>query len=780
MGNNTLNAVICCIGENKQDYFIKLKNLFLSIDRLGGEISKLDRVVFFMEAPKVKYKKELEKMDVRVINSTPVNIKYPHNNKARMLELDLGYNLYILLDHDTIVCDDFSKFLNNNTFQAKPVDWSGPKLEFWKKIFNVFNLKLPVERYTSTKDGKKIIPYFNSGVLLVPGSYRKNLYDAWIYYIHELISIKEQLDNFTFFIDQIALTLALQKTNINITPLPIEMNFHIHRPVNKMFCPEKSQPYIIHYHSCIDKSGYLNSSKYPRVHKKIKKFNEILKEYEFNNKSFWDERYSNNSQLGSGIGSRGENLLYKRQLLNQMIDGLEIESILDIGCGDQFVTIELPDDKYIGVDLSSVVIEKNRKKNPNRTFVNADFLKTDFSPVDMTICFDVVIHLKNSNKYKTFVKRIVNTTKKYGIISGYEDDPTFQSEITFYHEPLSSTLRCAGAKNLRLLGKYRNTCVWYFDKNDSVYEKNTHRTTKNTIKKLEKPTFIVGCMRSGTTLLAKLLGKHREIVYCPFELRHIWSKVGGVPMASPKTNDHNCPNLTAHDVQVGQAERLTEAFYAKFERELKNKSLESRFLSKNPHLCNKLSFVNELFPDSRYIWIYRDLMQVVTSLKKLFLNAYIKKKTWHYWPTKKNDKTVRCWSCYFDDELPEKIDKSRCFPGGDIKYLAEYWYESNKAAVAFSRTVSDKRFLAIGEEELIKKTRLILAKCYSFLEVPLEIPSGLNIIDPKRNEVWINLLNKNELRTLLHFIIEYDKKFDDIFYEKGISNSYRKQLLELV
>lgn len=280
---NTVNGAICCIGENKPDYFLKLKNLFISIDKLGGKISKLDRIVFFMGTPKVEYKSKLEQIGVKIINSIPINPKYPHNNKVRMLEQDLGYDWYIMLDHDTIVCDDFLRFLNKMTFKAKPVDWSGPNMQFWRKIFRIFELKLPNIRYTSTFDGKKIIPYFNSGVLIVPSQYRKKLYDTWTYYIHELISIKEQLNNYTFFIDQIALTLALQKTNIEVTPLPVEMNFHIHIPVNERLSPENIKPYIIHYHSYIEKSGYLKSSKYPGVQKKIIKFNKQLSQYKFNN-----------------------------------------------------------------------------------------------------------------------------------------------------------------------------------------------------------------------------------------------------------------------------------------------------------------------------------------------------------------------------------------------------------------------------------------------------------------------------------------------------------------
>jgi len=51
-------------------------------------------------------------------------------------------------------------------------------------------------------------------------------------------------------------------------------------------------------------------------------------------------------------------------------------------------------------------------------------------------------------------------------------------------------------------------------------------------KIMDKPVFIVGCMRGGTTMLTDLLGRHPNIIHCPFELRMIWSRAGNVPMAS--------------------------------------------------------------------------------------------------------------------------------------------------------------------------------------------------------------------------------------------------------
>ena len=137
-------------------------------------------------------------------------------------------------------------------------------------------------------------------------------------------------------------------------------------------------------------------------------------------------------------------------------------------------------------------------------------------------------------------------------------------------------------------------------------------------------------MRSGTTLLADLLGIHPNIIHCPFELRMVWSRVGNVPMASPKTRDRTCPCLKETDVRPGQRERLSRAFLQEMIKNKGTKSLNNAlFLNKNPHLGNKLPFVNSLFPNARFIWIYRDMPSVAASLKKI-----LNRKEIHYWPEK--------------------------------------------------------------------------------------------------------------------------------------------------
>jgi hypothetical protein len=288
--------------------------------------------------------------------------------------------------------------------------------------------------------------------------------------------------------------------------------------------------------------------------------------------------------------------------------------------------------------------------------------------------------------------------------------------------------------------------------------------------KIEKPIFLVGCMRSGTTLLADLLGWHPNIIHCPFELRGLWSREGKVPMASPKTLDRKCPCLIEADAKPYQAENLSRAFRGEMKKNRGSKNIDNAFfLNKNPHLGNKLPFVNALFPDARFIWIYRDMPSVTASLKKI-----LNRKVIHYWPEKEEAEIVRCWECFFNG-IPHQVDRKRCFPGGEIKYIAEYWYETNRAISNFTKSIEPDRVFFIKEEELIKHPEKVLADCQSFLGLPIYLPENIiGKIDRNRNELWNKRLSDREIKSLLKFVIECGDGLNLIFPEDNLFERYNK------
>lgn len=376
-------------------------------------------------------------------------------------------------------------------------------------------------------------------------------------------------------------------------------------------------------------------------------------------RGYWNERYATNPCLGSGLGSQGDILAYKRTLLEKLSSRYSASSVLDVGCGDMAVGEALPEQGYIGIDFSNVVTSLNGARFPARRFVCGDFLELDLAQAEMVICLDVLIHIASADDYRRFAKRLVTLCRTAGVVTGFEVPPSYLSEITFYHEPLGQTLARAGAVNVRKVGGYRQVAVFAFGPAEEAISTQDGRFNGL----IRKPVFLVGAMRSGTTLLAELLGQSSHVCHCSFELKDLWSKVGGVSMASAKTRDETCFELRAEDARPDIASQLTRAFFQRMEQ-CGPKSPQALFLNKNPHLCNKLHFVLGLFPDARFIWIHRHMPQVVASLKRLFIDVQHRQGTWHWWPQADPRVRNRCWNAFHVEGVRPPVDDVRVFPGG--------------------------------------------------------------------------------------------------------------------
>lgn len=186
----------------------------------------------------------------------------------------------------------------------------------------------------------------------------------------------------------------------------------------------------------------------------------------FDNASFWDERYQTNIALGSGAGSRGEFLLLKRRLLTQLLRQFQPASILDVGCGDIEVAQSLPfNGSYTGIDLSAVVIERNRAIRPDWQFIQGDFVaigRTAELQADLVLCLDVLIHQHDKETYRAFVRALLDASRSVLVVNGFETLPRSGrlSPNVAFHEPLSHTLRESGVTTMEALAGMRRTGIF--------------------------------------------------------------------------------------------------------------------------------------------------------------------------------------------------------------------------------------------------------------------------------------------------------------------------------
>ena len=131
---------------------------------------------------------------------------------------------------------------------------------------------------------------------------------------------------------------------------------------------------------------------------------------------------------------------------------------------------------------------------------------------------------------------------------------------------------------------------------------------------LFSPVFIIGCGRSGTTILGKTLSKHPKIKYLN-ERRDLWHKA--YPEFDVWNKDTQNPKLYADrkDVISKQNNLLHYLFFR--EQVLRNSKI---LLEKLPINNFRLQFLKKSFPNARYIYLTRNGIEVSKSIEKKIQN----------------------------------------------------------------------------------------------------------------------------------------------------------------
>lgn len=113
----------------------------------------------------------------------------------------------------------------------------------------------------------------------------------------------------------------------------------------------------------------------------------------------FDQIYKENTWgdgKGSGIGSEPQAVRPYTEFLQQFLEENQIQSIVDLGCGDwQFSReLDLKGIHYYGIDVAKSVIESNQKiySSPTTEFsVLSSY--SDLPEADLLICKDMLMHL---------------------------------------------------------------------------------------------------------------------------------------------------------------------------------------------------------------------------------------------------------------------------------------------------------------------------------------------------------------------------------------------------
>ena len=275
----------CKPTEGNRDFsYLETEYLFKTLSKFSGSLANSIKLACFNEQPDAELVKILTEIDVKIKIVEPVDVRNPAATKYRVIDEAKNYDvdIVVMLDTDIVITGDFSEYLDVSSIKAKPEDADLIGLNGWKDLFEYFGLQLPKERFKTSCTPEEIIPYFNSGVVIIPIKYASSLFKTWKNFHQKLCDERYQLPASILarsrFFDQFALSLAISKMRFPFNPLPLRMNYPFSGPVNPSENPENLDPLLIHHHHCITEEGEIMHCPYENINKKIDEINSYLKQ----------------------------------------------------------------------------------------------------------------------------------------------------------------------------------------------------------------------------------------------------------------------------------------------------------------------------------------------------------------------------------------------------------------------------------------------------------------------------------------------------------------------
>jgi hypothetical protein len=262
---------------------------------------------------------------------------------------------------------------------------------------------------------------------------------------------------------------------------------------------------------------------------------------------------------------------------------------------------------------------------------------------------------------------------------------------------------------------------------------------------ISRPLFLVGTVRSGSTLVADVIGRHPSVAYVGFELSEEWTKFTGVPMATPGHTSTECPPMRDLDGS-NLVSAARDGFARLFDGYLSGvrKSGHCHFLNKNPHLSNKLGLLRAVFPDASLIVTARDVRSTVASTKAMFERQNREWGVRYFLP----EEPEHCWSVVPPARVGG-VPEARVFPGGDPAVIGEYWLRTYEAIDRDVR-LFDRAVLA-RHRDLLADPRSALGALFGALGLsPADVK--LPPLDAGRNSTWRSRLSEDEADSLDAFV----------------------------
>jgi hypothetical protein len=220
--------------------------------------------------------------------------------------------------------------------------------------------------------------------------------------------------------------------------------------------------------------------------------------------------------------------------------------------------------------------------------------------------------------------------------------------------------------------------------------------------RLDRPVFLTGCGRSGTTILGTTLSQHPLVTYLN-EPRDLW--VSGYPQTdiwSPEARRRNgALIMTAAVCSRRRNRRLRRLFASAIVRG------RPRLIEKLPINNFRLGFIRAVFPDALFVHIVRNGLDVADSIARRCAEG-----GWFGVNDYKWERLVE----YAESRAEYRHLPTLCRTDFERGLLE--WRLSVETARGFYASLPKDRNLEVTYEALLRETRIVLERIESFVGLP--------------------------------------------------------------
>lgn len=234
---------------------------------------------------------------------------------------------------------------------------------------------------------------------------------------------------------------------------------------------------------------------------------------------------------------------------------------------------------------------------------------------------------------------------------------------------------------------------------------------------VREPIQLVGCDRSGTSIISQLFCLHPDVFDFRATIR-LWDRRA---LSDPDLDHYK----TADDLDEAEKERIRSRF--EFER---RRARVERIFNQSNHNSVRMAYVQAIFPDIRFIHAIRDGRAVVESIVRLMKRDRFRQKDPMGWFTKP----------------PQWRELLRDDP---IEQAARQWHAVVEHVLEQEPRLRD-RYIACRYEDVCRDCRGQIGRLWRFCGLPVDdrtlalLPECLR----SENEKWRTALTRQQIATI--------------------------------